>query len=112
MKKILFFALAVMIGAGTMFAQRGEGRQRMTVEQTVEGMTKELGLTAEQQKKITAIYTEHDNNRKKNSNMTREQMQAEREKLDKEVSAVLTDEQKKKYETMKKSRRGGGKRQK
>ena len=112
MKKILFLALAVMIGAGTMSAQRSGGRQRMTVEQTVEGLTKELSLTAEQQKKITAIYTDFDNKRKQNTDMSREQMQAERDKLDKQVSALLTDEQKKKFETMKQSRRGGGKRQK
>ena len=39
-------------------------------------------------------------------------MQAEREALDKQVTALLTDEQKKKYESMKQARTGGGRRQK
>ena len=115
MKKILIVAFALLMGAGTMSAQqRGGGRQRMTVEQTVAGMTKELNLTEEQQKQITAIYTEFENKRKANGNaeVTREQMQAEREALDKQVSAVLTDEQKKKFESMKQARKGGGRRQK
>lgn len=111
MKKILFFALAVIIGAGTIAAQRSNRGENITVEQRVEEMTKQLGLTSEQQTKIKAIYTEHYGKQKQNTGKTREEMRAEREKLDKDVSAVLTDEQKKKYQSMKQSRRGGGKRQ-
>ena len=112
MKKIALFAFVVLMGTGSVFAQREGGRQRMTVEQTVAGMTKELNLTAEQQKQVTAIYTEFENKRKANNNPrpSREQMQAEREALDKQVTAVLTDEQKKKYEQLKQTRRGGGRR--
>ena len=55
MKKIIVLALAVLLGAGTMSAQRGGGRQRMSVENRVAQMTKKLDLTADQQKKITAI---------------------------------------------------------
>ncbi|MGM9804014.1 MAG: hypothetical protein ACI308_07550 [Muribaculaceae bacterium] len=112
MKKILVLALVALMGVGTMCAQRGEGRKKMTVEQTVASMTKELNLTADQQKKITAIYTDFENKRKENSGLTREQMQTEREKVNKKVSDVLNDEQKKKFENMKQSHRGGGKRQK
>lgn len=112
MKKIALFAFVVLMGTGSVFAQREGGRQRMTVEQTVAGMTKELNLTAEQQKQVTAIYTEFENKRKANNNArpSREQMQAEREALDKQVTAVLTDEQKKKYEQLKQTRRGSGRR--
>lgn len=115
MKKILIVAFALLIGAGTMSSQQGGGgRQRMTVEQTVANMTKELNLTDEQQKQVTAIYTEFENKRKGggNAEVTRKQMQAEREALDKQVTALLTDEQKKKFESMKQARKGGGRRQK
>ena len=64
MKKIIVIALAVLLGAGTMSAQRGGGHQRMSVENRVAQMTKELDLTPDQQKKITAIYTEAEAKRK------------------------------------------------
>lgn len=105
MKKIIVLALAVLLGAGTMSAQRGGGRQRMSVEDRVAQMTKELDLTADQQKKITAIYTELESKRKeKTERPTREQMRAEFEKIDKQVTAVLTKSQQKKYEEIKQAR--------
>ena len=67
-------------------------------------MAKELDLTAEQQKKITAIYTEAESKRKSGERPTREQMRAEFEKIDKQVTDVLTTSQKKKYEEMKQAR--------
>ena len=75
------------------------------VENRVAQMTKELDLTADQQKKITAIYTELESKRKEKSERpTREQMRAEFEKIDKQVTAVLTKSQQKKYEEMKQAR--------
>ena len=94
MKKIIVFALAVLLGAGTMSAQRGGGRQRMSVENRVAQMAKELDLTADQQKKITAIYTESRSKRNSGERPTREQMRAEFEKIDKQVTDVLTTSQK------------------
>ena len=73
MKKIMILAVFVLMGASSVSAQRGGGRQE-------------------------------------NAQMSREQMRTERDNLDKQVSALLTDTQKKKYEEMKKSRRGGGRR--
>ncbi|MGM9734083.1 MAG: hypothetical protein ACI3YT_08200 [Prevotella sp.] len=110
MKKIMILAVAVLMGVGSMSAQRGGGRQKMTVEQMVNNMAKELDLTADQQKKITAIYTDFEQKRKSGAETSREQMRADRQELDKQVNAVLTDAQKAKYEEMKKARRGGGKR--
>ena len=104
MKKIIVFALAVLLGAGTMSAQRGGGRQRMSVEDRVAQMAKKLDLTADQQKKITAIYTEFNSKRKTGERPTREQMRAEMEKVDKQVIAVLTKTQQKKYEKLKQAR--------
>lgn len=106
----MILAVAVLMGVGSMSAQRGGGRQKMTVEQQVANMTKELNLTADQQKKITAIYTDFEQKRKAGAEVSREQMRAERQELDKQVNAVLTDTQKAKYEEMKKARRGGGNR--
>ena len=61
-------------------------------------------------KKITAIYTDFEQKRKAGAEVSREQMRAERQGLNKQVNAVLTDTQKAKYEEMKKARRGGGNR--
>ena len=80
----------------------------MTVEQQVAQMTKMLDLTAEQQKKITALYTDFEKKRVAGSETSREQMRAERQELDKQVSAVLTDTQKAKLDEMRKARRSGG----
>ena len=104
MKKIIVFALAVLLGAGTMSAQRGSGRQRMSVEDRVAQMAKELDLTADQQKKITAIYTDFNSKRKTGERPTREQMRTEMEQIDKQVTAVLTKTQQKKYEELKQAR--------
>ena len=104
MKKIIVFALAVLLGAGTMSAQRGGGHQRMSVEDRVAQMAKELDLTAYQQKKITAIYTDFNSKRKTGERPTREQMRTEIEQIDKQVTAVLTKTQQKKYEEMKQAR--------
>ena len=104
MKKIIVFALAVLLGTGTMSAQRGGERQRMSVEDRVAQMAKELDLTADQQKKITAIYSGFSSKRETGERPTREQMRAEMEKVDKQVIAVLTKTQQKKYEELKQAR--------
>ena len=104
MKKIKKIDMAILLGAGTMSAQRGGGRQRMSGENRVAQMAKELDLTAEQQKQITDIYTESQSKRKSGERPTREQMRAEFEKIDKQVTDVLTTSQKKKYEEMKQAR--------
>ena len=110
MKKIFVFALAVLLGAGTMSAQREGGPRRMSTEERVEHMAKALDLTAEQQKKIIDIYKGFESKRQEGTRPTREEMRAEFEKIDKEVNAVLTDEQKKKYEVIYQARRRGPRR--
>lgn len=59
-------------------------------------------------KKITALYTDFEKKRVAGSEASREQMRAERQELDKQVSAVLTDTQKAKLDEMRKARRSGG----
>ena len=104
MKKIFIIALVLLLGSGTMAAQR----QRMTVEDRVARMAKQLSLTEEQQKKITAIYTDFESKRNKGERPTREQMREEMKKVEQQVNEVLTDEQKAKYEKMKKARQNNG----
>ena len=104
MKKIIALAFAIILGAGTMSAQRGGGHQRMSVEDRVANMAKELNLTDKQQKQITAIYKESRAKRTEGTRPTREEMRAEMEKVNQKVNAVLTDEQKKKFENMNKAR--------
>lgn len=104
MKKIIALAFAIILGAGTMSAQRGGGNQRMSVEDRVANMAKELNLTDKQQKQITAIYKESRAKRTEGTRPTREEMRAEMEKVNQKVNAVLTDEQKKKFEKMNKDR--------
>ena len=104
MKKIIALAFAIILGAGTMSAQRGGGHQRMSVEDRVANMAKELNLTEKQQKQITAIYKESRAKRTEGTRPTREEMRAEMEKVNQKVNAVLTDEQRKKFEKMNKTR--------
>ena len=103
MKKIIIMALAVLWGAGTMSAQRG-GQQRMSTENRVARMTKQLNLTEEQQQKITAIYKDFESKRKEGERPNREKMMEEMKKVDEQVNSVLTDEQKKIYEELKQAR--------
>lgn len=107
MKKIVVIAAIAIMGFGSMSAQRGGGK-RMSVEEQVATMTKELNLTADQQKKITALYTDFQKKRTENSQTSREQMRTERDNLNKQVKAVLTTDQQKKFDELMQKRRGGG----
>ena len=53
---------------------------------------------------ITAIYTESQSKRNSGERPTREQMPAELEKIDKQVTAALTKTQQKKHEEKKQAR--------
>ena len=107
MRKIVLIAAIAIMGFGSMSAQRGGGK-RMSVEEQVTAMTKERNLTADQQKKITALYTDFQKKRTENTQTSREQMRAERDNLNKQVKAVLTADQQKKFDEMMQKRRGGG----
>lgn len=107
MKKLFIMALIAVCGFGSMSAQGG-GRQRMSVEEQVSNLKKELNLTDEQTEKVTALYTEFHKKMKEAGRESRETMRSEREKLDKSVEALLTDEQKAAFEKMQANRRGGG----
>jgi periplasmic protein CpxP/Spy len=57
MKKILVFALMVMLGLGSAFAQRG-GTPEERLQRSVDQMKEALALTPEQVTKITPILKE------------------------------------------------------
>ncbi|MCM1313354.1 MAG: Spy/CpxP family protein refolding chaperone [Bacteroides sp.] len=111
MRKIALLAVVAFLGVGSMFAQRGNGRPRMTVEQQVERMKTELSLTDEQTKQVTDLYTDFQKKMQGTERGDREQMRAEREKLEKQVEALLTDEQKTAYKKLQAERRQGPRRE-
>lgn len=98
MKKIIFLAFVAMLGVQSADAQRRDGNTR-NPEQMVEKFDQKLNLTDEQEKQITALYTDFFK-----QELSREERRAAMQELDKKVSALLTDEQKAAFEQMKKER--------
>lgn len=92
----------------------GQGMRRMTPEQRVDRLAKELGLSAAQKAKVLAIYKASGEQGRKifeDQKMTREQKMKAFEKFrdenNKKIKAVLTKEQIKKYDELRKRRMGG-----
>ena len=100
MKKFALLTVLALLGFGSMSAQRGDKRPQMSVEQRVEKLKKELNLTDDQVKQVTTLYTDFQKKMQSAEKGNREQMRAERDKLNKQVEAVLTDEQKKSFKKM------------
>lgn len=111
MKKFALLTILALLGFGSMSAQRGNRNPQMSVEKRVERLKKELNLTDGQVKQVTTLYTDFQKKMQSAEKGNREQMRAEREKLNKQVEAVLTDEQKKSFEKMQTQRQQGQKRQ-
>lgn len=111
MKKFALLTVLALLGFGSMSAQRGNRNSQMSVEKRVERLKKELNLTDNQVKQVTTLYTDFQKKMQSAEKGNREQMRAEREKLNKQVEAVLTDEQKKSFEKMQTQRQQGQKRQ-
>lgn len=98
MKKILFLALVAMLGAQSADAQR-KGGNAQKPEEMVKQLDKKLDLTDEQEKQLTALYTDFFK-----KDLPREERRTAMQELEKKVASLLTDEQKKTYEQMKKER--------
>ncbi len=110
------------ISANDAMAQRGQGqRKEMTpqeqAEKTVERLDKQLDLTDAQEAKLEAIFLKKANEAAENKTEKKEDMKEDRSKMNEEVAAVLTAEQKVKYEEIQKKmaeqegkrpNRGGG----
>lgn len=117
MKKLLCAAFAVAMTIMCVSAQPPQGGQRgpMTPEQMVERLDKQLTLSSEQKTKLTEVYTKQFAEMRKmfeeGERPEPEEMRAMFEKNEAAVKAVLNDEQKAKYEQMRKemfNRRPGG----
>ncbi|MBZ5520799.1 MAG: hypothetical protein LAP21_00940 [Acidobacteriia bacterium] len=85
------------------------GRQMPTVDEQLQGMTEQLGLTAAQQSQIKPILEDTRQQMQalmKDDSLSREdrmgKMRSIREASDEKIKAVLTDEQKKKFEERRK----------
>ncbi|MFD2288429.1 hypothetical protein GJU39_04020 [Pedobacter petrophilus] len=115
MKKLMMIC-GLMLGiAGFAQAQQGGGRGGMMMkpEERVKQLDEKLKLSDEQKTKLTTVFTEQAESMKKmreemqggDREAMREKMQKFRADNDVKVNAVLTDDQKKTYETWQKEQR-------
>lgn len=95
---IVMLAFVAILGVQNVDAQRKNGNGR-TPEQMVEKLDQKLNLTDEQEKQITALYTDFFK-----QELSREERRTAMQELEKKISALLTDEQKIAFEQMKKER--------
>ncbi|MBR5029748.1 MAG: hypothetical protein IKX63_01410 [Muribaculaceae bacterium] len=108
MKKTFLFALVAVFAASTVmaqdFEQRGERRgpdPEKRIEHQVKRLDKKLNLTEEQQTLLMEYYTEFDKAQLARMEQVRQMEKKDREALDGKIKAILTDEQKAKYDEMK-----------
>jgi Spy/CpxP family protein refolding chaperone len=123
MKKLLIIAAIFTMTFAGAFAQRGQGgprggqqKESMTPEQRAERMTnkmtEELGLSEDQKQKIYQINLENAEKRQvqreamvEERKAKREEMQAQTKAQNEQIEAILTPEQKTKWEEVKKENR-------
>ena len=104
-KQILSLVVALLIGTTVCIAQnRPQGQQRtVDREKRVEKMITDLGLNEKQAKDFKAAMEEmRPAKNKSNERPTREEMQKKRQEIDAKIKSILTDEQYKKYQDMRK----------
>jgi Spy/CpxP family protein refolding chaperone len=123
MKKLLMIAAIFTMTFAGAFAQRGQGgpkggqqKESLTPEQRAERittkMTEELGLTEDQKKKVYQINLENAQKREvqraameEERKAKRTEMQAQAKAQNEQIEAILTPEQKTKWEEVKKENR-------
>jgi Spy/CpxP family protein refolding chaperone len=119
MKKLIMIAAIFTMTFAGAFAQRGQGSQQkepMTPEQRAEKMTmkmtEELGLSEDQKQKIYQINLENAQKREaqraameEERKANRSEMQAQAKAQNEQIEAILTPEQKTKWEEVKKENR-------
>lgn len=96
MKKIIVFALMVMLGLSSVYAQRG-GDPAQRLQREVDGLTTALALTPDQVTKVTAIVKDAQEKqsaafakmREAGGQMDREKMMADRKKSQEETDAKI-----------------------
>ncbi len=104
---VTLVGLFLVTMTGKTYAQRG----RISLDERVKFMTKELGLTDAQEKDVRKIYEKAEKDRmdafqthKDDRAAVREAVGAIMKDADAKVSALLTDEQKTKFEKIQKDR--------
>ncbi len=105
-----FLAVSSLLILGSVsFSQ---GMMMATPEERAKRLTERLSLTEDQTKKVQEIFKNADKERSEkmepvrgDRDAMREQMTAIMASTDKQIEKILTDEQKKKYEELKKERR-------
>ncbi len=112
-RKFLICAIASFAGASTSLvnAQEKKGRGMPTAEQRIEQIEQAVGsLSADQKKKIAAVYASM---AEKMQGLSQDERREKGMELmtnaRKEVRALLTPEQQKKFDDMPQGGRGGGK---
>lgn len=109
MKKVALMAMVLMASIMTSTAQqrqRNEGNPELRIERQVKQLDEKLNLTEEQEKQVKAIYEEFFKQRASSN----QKPQARRQEMNKKIESVLTEEQKKIYEEMKKQQMPGNRR--
>ena len=110
--KTLSITLLMVLISGTVFSQNRQGQNRATpppiaerVKTTLEKLTSELSLSKEQKESSIKIFTDFyksiDNLRSAGNRPDRSKMNSISLQRDKEFSALLNEDQKKKYNKLK-----------
>ena len=98
-KQILSLALALFLGTAVGMAQENRG-ERPDPSKRIEQMVTDLGLNETQAKEFKAVMEEMRPNRRP----SREEMEKKRNEADAKLKKILTDEQYKKYQSMRPQR--------
>lgn len=100
MKKWMFIAIIACTGIlQTAEAQRRSGKAQKTPTEMTKQLDKKLNLSEEQEKQITALYTDFFK-----QNYPREERRQKMSELQEKIKQLLTDEQKTKFENLKQKR--------
>lgn len=97
MKKVLVFAMLVMLALGSAFAQQRGGDPAQRLQRSVDQMKEALALTDDQVAKITPILKEAQEKqtaafqkmREAGGDFDRDKMMADRKKMNEEVDAKI-----------------------
>lgn len=104
-KQILSLAIALFIGSAVCMAQENRS-ERPDMSQRIEQMVKDLGLNETQTKDFKAVMEEMRPGRNNSGERpSREEMEKKRTEADAKIKKILTDEQYKKYQSMRSQRR-------
>lgn len=101
-KQILSLAVALLIGSTVCMAQNRQNG-KADREKRMEQMVTDLGLNEQQAKDFKAAMQEmRPAKNKSGERPTREEMQKTRTEMDAKIKSILTDEQYKRYQDMRK----------